>query len=447
MPVTDIPFLGEAALDAHRLSYTGVVMEAHVIRRSVFALVLCGALAPAASLGAQAPAAQPAAPAAVTPNDYADDRTWLCRPGRKGDACDIDLTTTAIAADGTMTRETWAADPMAPVDCFYVYPTISTDAADNSDMTADAPETNVVAQQFARFAATCRPFAPIYRQVTLAGLRKQMAGPRFDPRFAFEKGPQFDDVRDAWRSYLKRDNQGRGVVLVGHSQGGFILMELLRQEIEGKPVQRQLVSALIIGATLDVPTGKDVGGALKVLPLCRKLGQVGCVVNFSAFRSDVLPPANTRFGKGAEPGLSGSCTNPVTLGEGSAPLKAYLSASGRTITGTTAVQPWATDQAVDTPWVSVPGLLTARCAANEHATYLEVTVNADPADPRTDDIVGDIGMRAKPLADWGLHLVDVNIVMGNLLDLVSQQTKTYLGRATSAAPRRRPQRPVRPVER
>ena len=395
-----------------------------MIRRSIFALVVFGSLAATPPLGAQTPAAQPAAPAAVTPNDYTDDRTWLCRPGRKGDACDIDLTTTVIAADGTMTRETWAADPKAPVDCFYVYPTISTDPTDNSDMNADPAELNVVAQQFARFASKCRPFAPLYRQLTLAGLRKQMTG----PRFAFEKGLQFDDVRDAWRSYLKRDNQGRGVVLVSHSQGSFILMELLRQEIEGKPVQKQLVSALVIGATLDVPTGKDVGGALKAMPLCRKPGQIGCVVNYSAFRSDVLPPANTRFGKGAEPGLSGSCTNPVTLGEGSAPLKAYLSTSGRTITGTTAVKPWVTDKTIDTPWVSVPGLLTAKCAANEHATYLEVTVNADPADPRADDIVGDLGMRAKPLADWGLHLVDVNIAQGNLLDLVGQQAKAYLAR-------------------
>ena len=395
-----------------------------MIRRSIFALVLFGSLTAIAPLGAQAPAAQPVAPATVTPNDYTDDKTWLCRPGRKGDACDIDLTTTVVAADGTMTREAWSADPKAPIDCFYVYPTISTDPTDNSDMTADPAELNVVAQQFARFASKCRPFAPLYRQLTLAGLRKRMAS----GAFSFESGVQFDDVRNAWRAYLKRDNQGRGVVLVSHSQGSFILMELLRQEIEGTPIQKQIVSALIIGATLEAPTGKDVGGALKVMPLCRKPGQIGCVVNFSAFRSDVLPPANTRFGKAAWAGMSGSCTNPVTLGAGSAPLHAYLAASGRTITGPSVVKPWATDKTVDTPWVSVPGLLTAKCASNEHATYLEVTVNADPADPRVDDIVGDLGMRAKPLADWGLHLVDVNLVMGNLLDLVSQQTKTYLAR-------------------
>jgi len=77
--------------------------------------------------------------------------------------------------------------------------------------------------------------------------------------------------------------------------------------------------------------------------------------------------------------------------------------------------------------VSVPGLLTAKCASNENASgYLEVTVHGDPADPRVDDIVGDIGVAPNVLANWGLHLIDVNLVMGNLLDIVSQQAKAYL---------------------
>ena len=71
--------------------------------------------------------------------------------------------------------------------------------------------------------------------------------------------------------------------------------------------------------------------------------------------------------------------------------------------------------------------LTAKCASNENASgYLEVTVHGDPADPRVDDIVGDIGAGPNVLANWGLHLIDVNLVMGNLLDIVSQQTKAYL---------------------
>jgi hypothetical protein len=375
-----------------------------------------------AGLAARAPAPAPQATAAAPhPNDYTRDESWLCRPGRH-DACDIDLTTTVVAADGTLTRETWAADPRAPIDCFYVYPTISTDPGTNSDMTPDAAELNVVAQQFARFASTCRPFAPLYRQVTLTELRQRLSG---TGDFGLGRGLAYDDVRAAWNDYLKRDNGGRGVVLMGHSQGAFVLTELIRDEIEGKPAQARLVSALLVGATLAVPEGRDVGGTFSRVPACRKTGQTGCVVSYASFRSTIPPPANTLFGRVARPGMKAICVNPATLDDRAGPLRAYASTSGRTIAGMQPPRPWVTGKSIDTPWVSLPGLLTARCATNEHATYLEVTVNADPADPRTDDIPGDLGLPGRVAANWGLHLIDVNLAMGNLLDLVAEQAKAW----------------------
>jgi pimeloyl-ACP methyl ester carboxylesterase len=400
-----------------------------VIRRSVLLIAVAGFLAGSIGTSAQAPApaAQPAA-AEVKPNDYGGDTSWLCRPGRKGDACDVDLTTTIVAANGTLTQETWAADPKAPIDCFYVYPTVSTDPVRNSDMTTDPAERNVIHQQFARFGSKCRTFAPMYRQITLRGLQAALAT-NADPLSLFSKGVQYDDVRDAWQHYLKNDNQGRGVVLIGHSQGAYILQALVANEIDGKPVQKQLVGAYILGATFLTPRGKDVGAQLKQVPLCRKAGQIGCVVNYSAFRSTVPPPANTLFGVSTDPASSGSCTNPATLGPGGAPLRAYLSTHGRTIALAGVVpNPWATGKEVDTPFVSVPGLLTAECKSNEFATYLEIRVNGDPADPRVDDITGDLGAASKPIAQWGLHLIDVNLAMGNLLDLVEAQSKAYRSR-------------------
>jgi pimeloyl-ACP methyl ester carboxylesterase len=394
-----------------------------MMRIALSLLVAAMAMAPVAAQ-APAPPAQPAA-ADVKPNDYTADESWLCRPGRKGDACDVDLTTTVVMADGSMTRETFTPNSKAPIDCFYVYPTVSTDAGMNSDMTADPAEKNVILQQFARFASRCRTFAPMYRQITLGGLRQRLAG----GPISFDNGVHYNDVRDAWRSYLQRDNQGRGFVLVGHSQGAYILTELLRQEIDGKPIQKQLVGAYILGATFPVAKGQDAGGALKNIPLCRKPGQIGCVVNFSAFRSTVPPPANTLFGKAADAAQSGSCTNPAALsGNNGAPLHAYFLTSGRLIAMAGGPAAWVKDQKIDTPFVSLPGLIVAKCASNEYATYLEVTVNGDPADPRTDDIPGDLGAVGKPIPMWGLHLIDVNLVMGNLLTLVDQQTKSYLRR-------------------
>jgi len=389
-----------------------------VIRRSVLFVVVAGVMAGSIGIGAQAPA----------PNDYGDAKSWLCRPGSKGDACDVDLTTTIVAADGTLTRETFTPDPKAPIDCFYVYPTVSTDPTPNSDLSQDPAEKNVILQQFARFASKCRAFAPMYRQITLRGLQAALAT-NADTLGLFSKGAQYDDVRDAWQYYLKNDNQGRGVVLIGHSQGAFILQALIANEIDGKPVQKQLVGAYILGATFLTPKGKDVGGQFKQIPLCRKAGQIGCVVNYSAFRSTVTPPGNTLFGHSADPASSGNCTNPATLGAGSAPLRAYLSGAGRMIAmGGGALKPWATDKTIDTPFVSVPGMLTAECKTNEFSTYLEITVNGDPADPRVDDITGDLGAVGKPIAQWGLHLIDVNLAIGNLLDLVDQQSKAYRSR-------------------
>ena len=53
-----------------------------------------------------------------------------------------------------------AANPSA--DCFYVYPTISRDPTDNSDLVPGIEEQAVAAVQLARFASVCKTYAPIY---------------------------------------------------------------------------------------------------------------------------------------------------------------------------------------------------------------------------------------------------------------------------------------------
>jgi hypothetical protein len=347
----------------------------------------------------------------AAPVSYADDASWLCRPGRR-DACAVDLAATVVGADGTLSHESWSADPAAPIDCFYAYPTVSTDREPNSDMQADEAERRVIHQQFARFGSVCRVYAPMYRQVTLAGLQER--------RGSLEEGLAYDDVLAAFRHYLTADNAGRGFVLVGHSQGSRILTRLLAEEIDGRPAQDRLVSAILLGSTFTVAEGSDVGGSLRSVPLCRTSGQTGCVVTFASFRSTVPPPENTLFGRTAAPGRRAACTDPTVLTGTNGQLNAYLSADGTTIVGRRRFVPWvASGTAPATPFVSVPGLLTARCATNEHATYLEVTVHGNPSDPRADDIGGDLSPQ------WGLHLVDVNVAMGNLLEIVRRQSATW----------------------
>ena len=383
------------------------------MRRIVFALVLAGLVS--------APAI-----AQTTKNDYADAASWLCRPGQS-DACAVDLTTTVVAADGTLAREEFKPNANAPIDCFYVYPTVSNDPASNSDMNPGPEEKRIAAAQASRFRSQCRVFAPMYRQVTLRGL---MTGLLTKPGGTPERSLAYTDVLDAWNYYLQHDNNGRGFVLVSHSQGSFLLQDLIANEIDGKPIQSRMVSGILLGTSLPVPKGKTVGGAFKSVPLCTSPSQIGCVISYASFRSTIPPPTGSLFGRVAGDDMSSACTNPTALGGGGGPLHSYLNATGTPFLLPAPQQAaWATGKTVDTPWVSVPGLLTAQCVNNEHGSYLEVTVHGDPSDPRADDIVGDVMAGAQPNASWGLHLLDVNLSLGNLLDIVAQQAKTYAAKA------------------
>jgi hypothetical protein len=122
------------------------------------------------------------------------------------------------------------------------------------------------------------------------------------------------------------------------------------------------------------------------------------------------------------------CANPAALGGGSGPLHAYLGTRGSRIVANAEAEPgpWTNPpQAIATSYVSVPGMLTAECVSDEHGSYLAVTVHSDPANHRAKDIVGDVVVNGQVLSDWGLHLIDVNLTQGNLIDIVHQEAKAY----------------------
>ena len=84
---------------------------------------------------------------------YADPRHWICRPDLD-DACDAGLDATVVEADGTTALESWAPTEAPTFDCFYVYPTISTDPGGNSDLgPGEFEEVYVARQQAARLGS------------------------------------------------------------------------------------------------------------------------------------------------------------------------------------------------------------------------------------------------------------------------------------------------------
>lgn len=352
------------------------------------------------------------APAKV---DYGKGDAWLCLPGRT-DVCRQPLDVTVVKADGSLAIEPFKAAVDPGVDCFYVYPTVSNDQTGNSDMTANDEEKFVIAAQFARFGSVCRTFAPLYRQVTLTALRGFMTGKPIPA----DREMAYADVKDAWNWYLAHENKGRGVILIGHSQGSGVLQRLIKDEIDGKAAGKLLVSAMLIGTNVPVVDGKFGG-----VPLCTADAQTGCLISYVSFRDTVPPPATSRFGVVAEPGAVAACTNPAALGGGKGDLSSYLWSRPRGGLDAGAVVPWSSGKTVETPWVSAPGLLSAQCVQANGFSYLSVRVNADPADPRADDISGDVVAMGKVDANWGLHLIDVNLAQGDLIRIATAQARAW----------------------
>ena len=358
---------------------------------------------------------------------YADAPHWVCRPDTD-DVCDDGLDSTDVAADGSVTVHRWQPATEAPIDCFYVYPTISGDSGTNSDLVpSDAEEGFVAVNQVARLGQVCRVFAPVYRQLTFASVSASIAGGPAPSADAAAMA--YADVLDAWRQYLANDNGGRGVVLVGHSQGAALLTQLIAEQIDPDPAARSLlVSAFLAGTVVQVPDGADVGGTFAHVALCRSVDQTGCVVTWASYRATMPPTGGALFGRDPEGGVAG-CTNPASLAGGSGELHSFFAAApsneslamlGTASDGKVWVDPAVAT--VATPFVSLPGMVSGTCVSRHGFSYLEISVDGRPDDPRTDDINGDVG------AILGLHLQDLNLVMGDVVSLVERQAKAYADR-------------------
>ena len=318
-------------------------------------------------------------PGAATADPAPASTLWLCRPGQTADPC--------------------GGRGDAPVDCFYVYPTVSLAPGANAPRAVGPEERLIANQQAEPFGTRCRVWAPVYRQSTLRSL--------FAARSAADRTAAlrvaYVDVRSAWRDYLAHHNARRGVVLIGHSQGTLMLRTLLREEIEPSPAHDRLVSAILLGGNVLTRTGSLVGGDFTRTPLCTARGETGCVIAFSTFGR--TPPANTRYGvvpvEASSPsrplptgaGYSVACTNPAALGTTArAALRSRI--AGRPVTG-----------------------YSGRCTTGAGPHVLQVS-GGDP--------VPAAALPELPNPTWGLHLLDVNLAQDDLVDLVGAQTRTYL---------------------
>ena len=371
-------------------------------------------LSGAAALAA-APALAQTAPASPAP-DYAKDSAWLCLPGR-ADACSSPLPTTKLnpTGYGSTSPSTVAKDP--PLDCFYIYPTVSRDQGLNSDLNVGPEEKGVASTQFARFASVCRTFAPIYRQMTLGAIAAYSAGADIRDAAALAYG----DVAAAWRNYLATKNDGRPFVLIGHSQGSVMLQMLIAREIETNSAAAARMKLVIIpGFNVVVPQGKLVGGTFKKTPLCSHPGETGCVISYVSFREHNVPPEGAMFGVADQPGMTVGCVNPAEPGARDwVPLDSYwYTRSGLPVPGGPIA--WSSEGPPPSPFLHTQGLVSAKCISDGQRGYLSIRTNHKPGEKWTDHIGGEVGLLGGFLPGWGMHLSDVPEAEGDLVRLVGE---------------------------
>jgi Protein of unknown function (DUF3089) len=362
------------------------------------------ALAAALPLHAQTPAPTPAP-------DYSKDSAWLCLPGRS-DVCSTLLPTTALGPDGygSTALSMVAKDPR--LDCFYVYPTVSRDQGLNSDLNAGPEERGAASTQFARFAGVCRTFAPIYRQMTVGAVAAYAAGA--DITAAGDLA--YRDVAAAWHNYLATKNDGRPFVLIGHSQGSLMLQMLIAREIETNPaLAARMRLAILPGYDLLVPQGKLVGGTFKKTPLCSRRGETGCVIAYSSFRENNIPPAGAIFGITDQPGMTIGCVNPALPGSKDwVPLDSYwFTRSSLPVPG--GPISWSSEGPARTPYVRTQGLVSAKCINDGQRGYLWIRANHKLGEKWTDHVGGEVGLFGMFLPGWGMHLSDVPEAQGDLV--------------------------------
>lgn len=362
---------------------------------------------------------------------------WLCRPGHMPDPCHVSLATTVYSPT---LRPLRVVHPRVArhraIDCFYVYPTVSDQTTTNANLRIDPEERSIALYQAARYSQYCRVFAPMYRQITVPALQ---AGNHETPA---ELALPLRDVRNAFETYLRRYSHGRGFVLIGHSQGSFVLEQLIAKVIDrSRALRARLVSAILLGGNVLVPKpphpepdgagparsgeagrragGRPAGGTFRHIPACRANAQLHCVIAFSTF--DQTPPPNSLFGRTTVRHERVLCTNPAALHGGWAridPIFPSAPFAPGTLIGAGISLLQMTQPHPATEWVSEPGAYRARCSSAAGANVLRIQPLGGAQTPTP-----------SPDPTWGLHLLDAQVELGNLVQVVRTEAQAYAARA------------------
>lgn len=200
---------------------------------------------------------------------YNDLRYWAAHPWKADPSDSLPADITARAKDSV-------------VDVFFLHPTTYT--TKNSEWIANIndpalnqkTDNSSILYQASVFNQHARVFAPRYRQANYWAFFTNDPG----AQAAFDTA--YTDIRTAFEYYLQHDNHGRPLIIAGHSQGAKMALRLLKEFFDGKPLQKQLVAAYIVGWPAPATYFQNI-------PVCSTPDQTGCFCSWRTFREGYRP--------------------------------------------------------------------------------------------------------------------------------------------------------------
>ncbi|HSN49230.1 MAG TPA: DUF3089 domain-containing protein [Flavobacterium sp.] len=194
--------------------------------------------------------------------DYSSSENWAVLPGNYPDNI----------------KEYAVENPQDSIDVFYVYPTLIVSDKDQrwNVPINDSVQIKKVLNIAVRFQASAwgnsgNLYVPYYRQAHIRSYDHLENGGATALLLAYS------DVKAAFEYYLKHHNNGRGIILAGHSQGSTHISYLLKDFFDDKPLQKQLVAAYIPGVGLD-------RNQYKTIPFMENPSQTGGFVTWNTFK-------------------------------------------------------------------------------------------------------------------------------------------------------------------
>lgn len=200
--------------------------------------------------------------------DYSLEKNWAALPQIKDSADTVPY--------GSNLKDGQAD---AKVDVFFIHPTMyykgkNWNADVNDKRTNHLVNIYPIRQQASVFNESCKVYAPRYRQATLFTFIEANG----DGVLALEVA--YTDVKRAFEYYLKNYNQGRPIIIAGHSQGTFLAEKLLNDFFDNDAkMKKLLVAAYLIGGNI----GKE---SFTTIVPCDSASQTNCYLAWHTRRNE-----------------------------------------------------------------------------------------------------------------------------------------------------------------